>query len=63
MTRSAFILVLVLASPAAALGAAFPPAPESQTVEQAHAKSVGCMSCHTATDRHTMHQNPGVILG
>ena len=21
------------------------------------------MSCHTATDRHTMHQNPGVILG
>jgi len=63
MTRTAFILVLILASPAAALGAAFPPAPESQTVEQAHAKSVGCMSCHTATDRHTMHQNPGVILG
>ena len=26
-------------------------------------KSLGCMSCHTATDRHTMHQNPGVILG
>ncbi|HEY2630007.1 MAG TPA: hypothetical protein VGI57_12820, partial [Usitatibacter sp.] len=21
------------------------------------------MSCHTTTDRHTMHQNPGVILG
>ena len=20
---------------------------------------IGCMSCHTATDRHTMHQNPG----
>src|SRR5579862_454000 len=42
---------------------ASPPAPASQTVEEAHAKSVGCMSCHTATDRHTMHQNPGVILG
>ncbi len=40
-----------------------PPAPASQTVAQADAKSAGCMSCHTATDRHTMHQNPGVILG
>ncbi len=40
-----------------------PPAPEKQTVAQADAKSAGCMSCHTATDRHTMHQNPGVILG
>jgi hypothetical protein len=40
-----------------------PPAPEKQTVVEADAKSVGCVSCHTATDRHTMHQNPGVILG
>ena len=45
------------------LYAAQPPAPERQTVEEAHAKSVGCMSCHTETDRHTMHQNPGVVLG
>jgi hypothetical protein len=32
-------------------------------VAEAEAKSAGCTSCHTATDRHTMHQNPGVILG
>jgi hypothetical protein len=43
--------------------AAQPPAPERQTVAEADAKSKGCMSCHTATDRHTMHQNPGVVLG
>ncbi|MGZ5101102.1 MAG: hypothetical protein ACXWGX_10575, partial [Usitatibacter sp.] len=34
-----------------------------QTVAEADAKSKGCVSCHTATDRHTMHQNPGVVLG
>ena len=43
--------------------AAQPAAPAAQTVAQADEKSVGCMSCHTATDRHTMHQNPAVILG
>ncbi len=26
-------------------------------------KSFGCVSCHTASDRHTMHANPGVVLG
>jgi hypothetical protein len=43
--------------------AASPPAPAAQTVAEADAKSAGCMSCHTATDRHTMHQNPAVVLG
>ncbi|HEX4780275.1 MAG TPA: hypothetical protein VH301_05950, partial [Usitatibacter sp.] len=43
--------------------AAAAPAPAAQTVEEAHAKSVGCMSCHTASDQATMHQNPAVILG
>ena len=43
--------------------AAAPPAPASQTQAEADAKSAGCTSCHTATDRHTMHRNPGVILG
>ena len=42
---------------------AFPPAPAAQSVEEAHAKSIGCLSCHTASDRATMHQNPAVILG
>jgi hypothetical protein len=40
-----------------------PAAPARQSVEEAEAKSSGCVSCHVATDRHTMHQNPGVVLG
>ena len=40
-----------------------PPAPQRQTAAEAHARSAGCMSCHSATDRHTMHQNPAVVLG
>src|SRR5215831_12470988 len=40
-----------------------PPAPERQSVAEAEAKSAGCITCHTATDSHTMHQNPGVVLG
>ncbi|MDX1670320.1 MAG: hypothetical protein R3194_12935, partial [Limnobacter sp.] len=40
-----------------------PPAPERQRVEEALAKSEGCMTCHTQTDEHTMHANPGVVLG
>ncbi len=39
------------------------PAPARQSVMDADKKSIGCMSCHTATDRHTMHANPGVVLG
>jgi hypothetical protein len=40
-----------------------PPAPRQQSPEQAEAKSVGCVTCHTATDAKTMHDNPAVILG
>jgi hypothetical protein len=40
-----------------------PPAPERQTAQDALAKSLGCVSCHTATDHTTMHVNTGVILG
>lgn len=40
-----------------------PPAPASQSAEQVAAKSDGCMSCHTNTDRKTMHQSPAVKLG
>ena len=56
-------MVLLFAACAAPAGYAFPTAPAAQTVEEAHAKSVGCLSCHTASDRATMHQNPAVILG
>jgi len=38
-------------------------APRTQSLAQAAAKSEGCESCHTATDRHTMHANPGIVLG
>ena len=40
-----------------------PNAPERQTAQQAFEKTEGCMSCHTQTDEHTMHANPGVVLG
>ena len=40
-----------------------PAAPERQTQAQADVKSKGCVTCHTASDRHTMHANPGVVLG
>ncbi|WP_440222445.1 hypothetical protein ACQQ2N_15330 [Dokdonella sp. MW10] len=40
-----------------------PSAPAFQTWEQADAKSAGCTSCHTATDRKTMHATPAVVLG
>ncbi len=40
-----------------------PPAPGQQTEAQAQAKTAGCMTCHTETDRYTMHENPGVVLG
>ena len=59
MRRAGFLLAFVATF---AFGAA-PPAPERQTDADARAKSLGCMSCHTATDRHTMHANPAVVLG
>jgi hypothetical protein len=40
-----------------------PAAPAHQKASEADAKSQGCLSCHKQTDRHTMHTNPGVVLG
>src|SRR6185312_311387 len=40
-----------------------PPAPVGETEEQAHAKSVGCESCHTASDAPSMHKSSAVVLG
>ena len=58
-----FLLILSWLLSALAASAAQPPAPQSQTDEQARAKSLGCTSCHSATDEHTMHLNPAVVLG
>ncbi|MCB1876975.1 MAG: hypothetical protein KDH88_13460 [Chromatiales bacterium] len=41
----------------------YPPAPDKQTWDDADQKSKGCVSCHTETDKKTMHENPGVVLG
>ena len=41
----------------------YPSAPFSQSSEQADAKSVGCIDCHTQTDAKTMHRSDVVILG
>ena len=40
-----------------------PPAPETQTKEEAAAKSAGCITCHTASDAWTMHRTEAVVLG
>jgi len=40
-----------------------PPAPFNQSQAAADAKSEGCVTCHTSTDRHTMHASPAVVLG
>ena len=40
-----------------------PPAPHDQTPDQAEAKSLGCKSCHTASDTLTMHKTAAVVLG
>src|SRR4051794_38129526 len=61
LTHRLLILALLLSVPAAH-GAA-PAAPNTQTAAQANAQSFGCVSCHTTTDRHTMHRNPAVALG
>ena len=39
------------------------PRPSGRRSTDADAKSAGCVTCHTGTDRHTMHANPGVMLG
>src|ERR1700704_5777807 len=39
------------------------PAPRTQEAADADAKSAGCVSCHSASDAHTMHRSPAVILG
>src|SRR5882672_5867079 len=64
--RARFLLLLATLAIVPALGDSGErgaPAPGRQSVEEAETKSAGCTSCHVATDRHTMHQNPGVVLG
>jgi len=40
-----------------------PAAPAFQTWDDAQKKSSGCVSCHTQSDRKTMHANEAVVLG
>ncbi len=41
----------------------YPPAPSFQSWDQADQKSEGCVTCHTATDKKTMHASEAVVLG
>ena len=41
----------------------YPPAPVGQSWEEADRKSAGCQTCHTDTDRKTMHASEAVVLG
>lgn len=38
-------------------------APAHQTQAEAASKSQGCLTCHTQTDRSSMHENPAIALG
>ena len=38
-------------------------APRQQSQQEADAKSKGCLTCHTATDKMSMHDNEAVTLG
>ena len=40
-----------------------PPAPPTQTADEAKAKSAGCISCHSASDAWSMHKSDAVVLG
>jgi cytochrome c553 len=40
-----------------------PDAPRGQTQEEADTKSNGCISCHSASDAPSMHDNQAVLLG
>ena len=42
---------------------AAPPAPAFQSWDEADKKSAGCVSCHTKSDRKTMHATEAVVLG
>src|SRR6476620_11680000 len=79
MTKAKAIFVrmtalLLLVASAVALGSeeeepvertyvATPAAPAFQSWDDAQGKSSGCVSCHTASDRKTMHANEAVVLG
>lgn len=41
----------------------YPAAPAQQSQEEAHIKSVGCLSCHSQTDAYNMHSTEGINLG
>ncbi len=71
-TSGALLGALLLASPSFASEAEkprdieYPPsisAPASQSQEEVDAKSDGCVSCHTSSDRKTMHRSGSVDLG
>ncbi len=51
------------ATPQKATHLKHPAAPARQTAKDAELKSAGCVTCHTGTDKHTMHANPAVVLG
>jgi hypothetical protein len=57
----AIIGAACLSGSAALAGAA--PAPARQSESDAFAKSEGCLTCHTSSDRATMHSSPAVVLG
>src|SRR5580693_1127845 len=66
LSRAWWLAWLVMLS-WAAVGHATPPAapaaPADQSLSDVDRKSIGCLGCHTETDRLSMHDNPAVKLG
>src|ERR1700761_4345360 len=62
MKRTLPWLLLLLWSVGHAL-APSPPAPADQALSEVDRKSIGCLGCHTDTDRLSMHDNAAVKLG
>jgi hypothetical protein len=73
MNRQSYICLVMLlcatagwhapALAAAHAGVMAPPAPADQPLTEVDRKSIGCLGCHTETDRLSMHDNPAVKLG
>jgi hypothetical protein len=62
MLRVGFFIALFLCLAAPLRAEPQLAAPRVQTAEQMEAKNTGCVSCHTASDAPTMHQNKAIML-
>jgi len=63
MNRLCRLVLMVAVLAICALPVSRSRAAATETAEEATARSAGCMSCHTSTDRSSMHDSAAVTLG